>query len=604
MTDNTAPSAIYLDRLAKLRAALRKAGVQALVLPSADPHQSEYVAERWAGRRYFSGFSGSAGTAVVTPDGGGVWTDSRYFAQAPAELARTSGLPMFKDAQGEDGYVDWLAQTLPAGSTVGVDGKNFTVRQVSNMERAFAKTGLELRTDVDVLDEVWADRPTLPATNLFTHAVSFAGRSAEEKLADLRHQLTEAGLTHTFLSALDEIAWLLNIRASDISKNPLAIAYALVSAYGVELYTEGGRIDGETAARFRESGISVHPYADHEAALRELPADARVGIDEDQINAHLAGLIPEESYRAFKSPLRLAKAIKNPTEIEHLRRAHERDGVALVRAFRWLEHELRERTVRETEFADKLAECRGEMDDYYGESFAPIVAYGPNAALPHYHAVRGSDAEIEPRGILLVDSGGQYLDGTTDITRTFGLGACTEEMRARYTLVLKGHIALARAVFPEGTRGVQLDVLARQFLWQQGLNFGHGTGHGVGFFLNVHEPPQGFVAGLGERGTTPFAAGMLTSNEPGYYLEGGYGIRIENLVLAVPAFEDDEGADGYLRFETVTYYPIDYLLLEPDLLDAGERQWLNAYHEDVLERLSPKLDDAEREWLAERCGAL
>ena len=604
----TAPDPTYAARLGRLRAAMAEAGVDAVILPSADPHQSEYVAERYAVRTYVSGFTGSAGIAVVTRDGGGVWTDSRYYVQAPRELGATSGLAMMRAAQGGHEYLDWLAEQLPGGATVGIDGQLFTVAQVRRMRQAFAKTSLELRTDVDLADATWPDRPALPATPLFSHAVSFAGRTAADKLAELRGELAEAGLTHTFLTALDEVAWLLNVRASDIHCNPLAIAYALVGPEHVDLYTAPDRIDEATAARFRESGIRVHPYAQHAAALAELPGEARVGIDEEQVGYALAAGLSREQYAAFASPVRLAKALKNATEIGHIRRAHVRDGVALVRAFRWLEATLQERGVRECEFVDVLARERARGEHYYGPSFDAIVGYGANAALPHYRSLEGADAEIRPAGILLVDSGGQYHDGTTDITRTLALGpGVTDEQRARYTLVLKGHIAVAEAVFPEGTHGVQLDTFARQHLWSRGLDYGHGTGHGVGFFLNVHEPPQGIAPALSERGRTRFRAGMFTSNEPGYYVEGAYGIRIENLVLSVDAFPakaDVEGERRFLRFETITYFPIDTTLVARSLLTAAEIGWLNAYHREVVERLSPHLDADERAWLEAKCAAL
>ncbi len=582
---------------------MQAAGVQAVILPSADPHQSEYVPERFKSRAHFSGFSGSAGTAVVTLDGGGVWTDSRYFVSAKAELARTSGLPMMRSAQGSAEYVDWLADTLPEDGTVGVDGRLFTVDQVRDIQRRFDARGLTLRTDVDLVDAAWTDREPMPSSTLFSHDVAYAGRSAEDKVAELRSALAKANLTHTFITALDEIAWLLNIRASDIEANPLALAYLLVGRDELTLFTDDTRVDKQTLKRFGKSHIKVQPYSAHEKALTAFAKTARIGIDEAQVNHHLAELLQAGQRVHFASPIRLAKAIKNETEIGHIRRAHAKDGVALVRAFRWLEHELRVRKVRECEFVEVLRKERSKEEGYYGDSFTAIVAYGANAALPHYHPVPGEDAEIEPNGILLVDSGGQYVDGTTDITRTFGLGKVSDEQRTRYTLVLKGMIALSRAVFPVGTRGIQLDTLARQYLWQQGLDFGHGTGHGVGFFLNVHEPPQGFAPGLSERGKTPFAAGMFTSNEPGYYQEGAYGIRIENLVLAVPAFPEEEVEEGqrFLRFETITYYPIDMLLVEPDLLTVEERAWLSAYHSEVYKRLAPGLKKGERKWLKVRC---
>lgn len=606
----------YDRRLGRLRDALRERGWAATILPTADPHQSEYVADRFAAREYLSGFTGSAGVLVVTAmgadnPGGGLFTDSRYFVQAPTELAAASRLPMVRAPQGGDAYADWLAEHLPRGATVGVDGRLFTVAQARKLRRVLAKADIELALDGDLADAYWPDRPALPATPLYSHDVTFAGRAAGEKLDELRAALRAERLSHTLLTSLDEIAWLLNVRASDIPLNPLAIAYAIVGVDGATtLFTAPGRIGAATRERLARFGVSVRDYGEHEAGLRALSGDARVGIDESQVNAHLAGLLPEAQRVSFASPVRLAKAIKNETEIGHARHAHERDAVALVRAFRWLEGALaRGEPVRECDFVDALARERARGEHYVGPSFDAIVAYGPNAALPHYHSHRGSDAAIEPRGILLVDSGGQYLDGTTDLTRTLALGpGVTDAQRRRYTQVLKGHIALATAVFPAGTPGAQLDTLARQFLWADGVDFGHGTGHGVGFFLNVHEAPQGFAPGAkSARARTGHVAGMLTSNEPGFYVEGEYGIRIENLVLATEAFPDRAGgADEkrFLRFETIGYFPVDTALLERRLLTERERDWLNGYHAEVLRRLSPKLGADERAWLEGKCGGI
>lgn len=581
---------------------MQQAGVDATILPSADPHQSEYPTDRYKARAYFSGFTGSAGTAVVTADGGGVWTDSRYFVSARAELSRASGLAMYEAAQGGAPHVSWLAGQLAAGSTVGIDGELFTVAQVRHLERELAGAGVGLRTDVDLLDAAWPGRPELPATEMFSHDVKYAGRSAEEKVAELREAMAAAGVTHTFLTALDEIAWLLNVRASDIHCNPLALAYLLVGADALAVFTEESRIDGATRARFRDSGYAVLPYGAFAKTLRTLPADAVVGVDETQVNATVSALIPEGQRKAFPSPVRLAKALKSETEVRHLRNAHVKDGRALVRAFRWLDEALAAgREVRECDFVAVLTRERSREEGYYGDSFDAIVGYGENGALPHYRSVPGEDAVIRREGVLLVDSGGQYLDGTTDVTRTFGMGAVDEEARRNFTLVLKGMIALSRAVFPKGTRGIQLDTLARQYLWAQGLDFGHGTGHGVGFFLNVHEPPQGFTPSLAERGRTPFRAGMFSSNEPGYYEEGAYGIRIENLVLATEAFPGEAGKEDFLRFETVTYFPIDRVMLDEELLTPEESAWLEEYHRLVWDKLSPGLHEGEREWLRGKC---
>ena len=614
-TSASPPDRTFADRLNRLRAAMRERDVAATVVPTADPHQSEYVAERFALREYLSGFTGSAGVLVITQQhlderGGALFTDSRYYVQATTELSRTSGLPMVKTEQGGDSYGAWLAGKLPAGATVGIDGRLFTVARVRSLRRVLAEADLELVTDADFADACWPDRPALPATPLFSHPDALAGRSAEEKLADLRGELAAARLTHTLLTNLDEIAWVLNIRASDIHLNPLAIAYAIVGRDAATLFTAPDRVDDETASRLEGIGVDIRPYAALAEGLDSLPADARVGIDEAQVNQYLAERIGDARRVPFASPLRLAQAVKNDTEIANTRRAHERDGVALVRAFRWLEARLAAGDeVRECDFSAALTRERARGEHYYGPSFEAIVAYGPNAALPHYHSKPGADARIESRGILLVDSGGQYRDGTTDITRTVALGpGVTDAQRRRYTQVLRGHIALATAIFPERTTGAQLDTFARQYLWRDGVDFGHGTGHGVGSFLSVHEAPQGFAPGAkSERARTPHLAGMLSSNEPGYYVEGEYGIRIENLVLGTPAFPERPLADGerrFLRFETIGYFPIDTTLIDLDLFPAADRAWLDAYHAEVVRRLSPKLDAEERAWLEEKCKSL
>ena len=598
---------LYAERISALRSAMQAAEIQAYILPSADPHQSEYLPDHFASRAWFSGFSGSAGVAVVTLDGGGVWTDSRYFVQARKELAERSRLEMFPAAQGGQDYVNWLAEELPGGSVVGLDARLFTVADLRNFKQTLEAAGLELRSDLDLVSEAWPDRPALPATRMYTHELEYAGRSAMEKISDLRKAMKERDLSHTLVTALDELAWLLNVRASDVQCNPVALGYVLVSLEKVMLFTAPQRIDEQTLAGFRESGIEVHPYERLEAVLSTLPDDARVGIDEHQVNAYLAEVLGAERYVAWPSVIRQTKAQKNETEIAHTREAHLLDSVALVRAFRWLDEQLAVREIAETEFAEVLHRERAKMPGFVGDSFEAIVAYGPNAALPHYRAIEGEEAMIRPKGILLVDSGGQYLSGTTDITRTIAVGEVSAVQKRNNTLVLKGMIALSQAVFPKGTRGIQLDTLARQFLWQHQLNFGHGTGHGVGFFLNVHEPPQGFTPTLSERGRTIFQPGMITSNEPGYYEEGAYGIRIENLLLSVELDKRGE----WLGFETLTFFPIDLALVDWSLVTDAERQWLEDYHRRVWESLSDprlgsvdssRLEGPDLEWLRKKCG--
>lgn len=598
MAIEKSPQEIYAARLAALRSQLVSHNVDAIIIPSADPHQSEYVADCWATREYFSGFTGSQGTVVITQNAGGLWTDSRYFIQAPKELSNTSGLPLMKSLQGGSEYISWLVESLNEGSTVGIEGKMFTINQVEHLKKSFASKKINLKIDVDFIDAAWEDRPALPSSTLFSHDVKYAGKSAEEKLGELRAQMKQQGLTHFLMTSLDEQAWLLNYRASDIKCNPLAISFLIVGLDSCVLYTDESRIDKETKARFKDISVSIKPYASIDEDLKNIKSPQALGIDEAQTNAFLANLVDRKVFKAFKSPVRRAKAIKNEIEIGHIDTAHIKDGVALTQAFMWLENELESRKVGEAEFGSKLGDFRSKQANYYGTSFDPIVGYQGNGAIVHYRAIEGDDAQIRKSGVLLVDSGGQYHDGTTDITRTIGLGNNTAEQKKHYTLVLKGHIALDRAIFPTGTKGVQLDTFARQYLWHQGLNYGHGTGHGVGFFLNVHEPPQGITPGLGERGKTTFEAGMFTSNEPGYYLTDEYGIRLENLVLTEYAFP---GRTDFLKFRAITYFPFDKNLMDKNLLTTEEIAWINNYHHLVYTKLSPSLNQEERRWLEQKC---
>jgi Xaa-Pro aminopeptidase len=586
------------EKLSAIRKAMQDRQLAAYIIPSGDPHQSEYVAAHWKSRQWISGFTGSAGTVVITHDHAGLWTDSRYFIQAeeqlkgsPVELHKL-GIPHTPE------HLEWLQDNLPAGSKVGLDGRLFSVGQVRKMAKHFYDKKIGLDTHCDLVGQIWRDRPPLPQTPVFEHDIIFAGVSRSEKIQIVREKMTPAG--YYFLSTLDDIAWLFNLRGQDVECNPVFYAYALIGKDVVWLFIETAKVPEELKATLNQDGIIVKPYQEIEDFLKKLSREHPVLVDPGSTSNQVFSSVLKESVKETENLIAPLKAIKNPTEIAHFKNVMVRDGVALVRMFRWLEETLEKRAVPETEVAEKLIECRREQGHYVGESFDAIVGYNGNGAIVHYRPEHGSCANITPEGILLVDSGGQYFDGTTDITRTIALGKPTKEQKTDFTLVLKGHIALNRVRFPKGTTGVQLDTLARMFLWQRHLNYGHGTGHGVGFFLNVHEPPQGFSPAVNTpRANIAFEPGMLTSNEPGLYKAGKYGIRTENLILCVEDGENDFG--NFYRFENITLFPIDLRLIKKSMLSKREKRWLNNYHKEVFEKLSPHLNEEETEWLAEKC---
>ncbi|MFN7115248.1 MAG: aminopeptidase P family protein [Saprospiraceae bacterium] len=585
----------------QLRQALRAHGLDAYIIPTSDPHQSEYVAEHWKGRQWISGFSGSAGIVVITQDHAGLWTDSRYFLQADNQLDGSEFVLHKQHATGTPEHVTWLAEHLPKGSTVGIDGYLFSVGQLRHLEKHLQPKGIDINTKIDLIAEIWKDRPVLPLEPIFEYDVTYAGESRADKLKRIREKMIKQGADFHLITTLDDIAWALNIRGKDVEANPVAISYLVVGKEMAYLFINAVKVPDHIKTNLNNDGVIIKSYDAIESFLQKL--ETPILVDDRSISVRLYEAIPEGQIIKGDNITLLLKSIKNPTEISHLREAMRKDGVALLRFFRWLEQELKTRTVTEFEAGRKLDEFRAVQGNYFGESFTAIVGYNANGAIVHYRPEEGSSAEIKSEGILLLDSGGQYLEGTTDITRTIALGTPTEEQKRHYTLVLKGHIALAKAKFPTGTTGVQLDTLARQFLWQQGLNFGHGTGHGVGFFLNVHEPPQGFTASPNnQRGSTPHEPGMLTSNEPGFYKTGEYGIRIENLVLCVEAEENDFGK--FLQFDTLTLFLIDTTLIDSNLLTQEEKNWFNEYQHRVFNELAPRLDGEEVEWLRRKCDEI
>jgi len=585
------------DRLAALRGWMRAEKIDAYIIPSSDPHQSEYVADHWKSREWISGFTGSAGTVVVSADYAGVWTDSRYFLQGETETATSEFELQKMHNQFGNYYRDWILENLSSGQTVAVDGRLFSNKQCEAFKKAFDAEGIKLRIDADGISPNWADRADIPMNEIYVHDAKYTGKTRSERLNEVREKMAEHKADHHLTTTLDDIGWTLNIRGTDIDYNPVAVCYLVVSKKDCILFIDEAKVPTAIKEELNGDHINLRPYADIVAYLNQLPEGDTILVDPSICNAYLYRAINCEKING-PTPARFLKAIKNETEIAHSKSSQIKDSVGMAKAWKWLEDTLQTRKVSEAEFADKLAECRGQQEHYKSESFPAIIGYKGNGAIIHYHPTHDACHEIEHDGMLLCDSGGQYLDGTTDITRTVSFTEPTDQQKLHYTLVLKGMIGLSMAKFPVGTQGNQLDTLARMHLWQQGLNYGHGTGHGVGFFMNVHEPPQGFAPGNSMRSNQKHEVGMLSSNEPGYYLEGEYGIRIENLMVVV------EEKEGWLKFETITLFPIATNLIDMSIMTAEETKWLNEYHQETYDKVGPQLDEEHREWLEEKCRAV
>lgn len=587
------------NRIAALRAHIAQEQIQAFIIPSTDPHLSEYVAPHWQSREWISGFTGSAGTVVVTAKDAGLWTDSRYFLQAARQLESTC-ITLYKEMLPETPNIpEFLSAHLQEGDCVGIDGKMFSAEEVEHLQKELKKSGICIKSIADPMQLLWTDRPAMPLAPAFVYDTKYAGMSFTEKLPAVRQAMEAAGADSLLLSALDEIAWLLNIRGNDVHCNPVVVSYLLIEKDKVNYFIQPQKVTPELAEYFSANGISVHPYEE-------------IGDYLNSFNAHSILMNPAKTnyaiYSAIRpgcliingaSPVALLKAIRNKQEIAGIHAAMQRDGVALVKFLKWLDEAVPAGKETEISVDKKLHTFRAAQPLYMGESFDTIAGYKEHGAIVHYEATPETDVTLKPEGFLLLDSGAQYLDGTTDITRTIALGPLTEEEKTDYTLILKGHIALAMAVFPEGTRGAQLDVLARMPIWKERMNYLHGTGHGVGHFLNVHEGPQSIRMNENPVALQP---GMVTSNEPGVYKAGSHGIRTENLVLTVPAGEGMFGK--YLKFETLTLCPICRKGIIKELLTAEEIGWLDDYHRTVYEKLSPDLNNDEREWLKEACKAV
>lgn len=590
------------QRLARIRQLMSREGIHALLVPSADPHLSEYLPGYWQGRQWLSGFHGSVGTLIVTGNFAGVWADSRYWEQATKEL-EGSGIELVKLIPGQPGPLDWLAEQTPEGGVVAVDGAVMAVASARTLGGKLAERGARLRTDIDLLKEVWADRPSLPDQPVYAHLPPQATVSRVEKLAKLRESLKERGADWHFIATLDDIAWLFNLRGADVSFNPVFVSFALINQQQATLFVALDKVDASLRAVLEQDGVTLRNYSEATAALREVPDGASLQIDPARVTVGLldnlgSGVKLVEGL----NPTTLAKSRKSLADAEHIRRAMEQDGAALCEFFAWLESAWGRERITELTIDEHLTAARMRRPDFVSLSFNTIAAFNANGAMPHYHATEEAHAVIEGDGLLLIDSGGQYLGGTTDITRMVPVGTPTAEQKRDCTRVLKGVIALSRAKFPRGILSPLLDAIARAPIWAEQVDYGHGTGHGVGYFLNVHEGPQVIAYQAATAPQTAMQAGMITSIEPGTYRPGRWGVRIENLVLNREAGSSEFGE--FLEFETLTLCPIDTRCLEPSLLTQDEKDWFNAYHAEVQRRLSPLLDGDALQWLDTRTMAI
>ena len=582
------------ERVDRLRSWMKENGFTAFVFPSSDPHNSEYVADHWKCREWISGFSGSAGTAVVTLEHAALWTDSRYFIAAEKELDGTDFQLMKLRVEGTPSVSEWLASELSTyeKAVVGLDGNVNSFAEVAAMEQELATKGnITVRTDVDPMAELWTDRPVIPDNMVSLHPLEYSGESTSSKISRVRKHLLDCGADGLLATALDEIAWVLNLRGSDVHCNPVFVSYLLISPENITLYINNVKLPEEVKAYLVSEHIDVQAYDSVVEGLR-LYAGKSLLVDMSSTNYSLATAVPFEKVRSGVSPIASMKAVKNKVEQDGFRAAMLRDGVAVVKFLAWLKSAVEAGGQTEISLDERLTALRAEQPKFKGISFDTIVGYEAHGAIVHYEATPETDIPVQPHGLVLIDSGAQYLDGTTDITRTIALGELSEEQCRVYTLVLKGHIQLDMCRFPAGACGSQIDALARAPMWREGYNYMHGTGHGVGSYLNVHEGPHQIRM---EWRPAPLQAGMTVTNEPGIYLEGKFGVRIENTLLIVPA--ESTAFGDFLKFETLTLAPIDTAPIVLEMLSTEEREWLNNYHHRVYESLSPYLEGNEKEWL-------
>jgi Xaa-Pro aminopeptidase len=593
----------YKERLARLRASMKLKDIDAYIILNTDPHLGEYIPEHWRIIPWLTGFTGSSSIVIVARKFAGLWTDSRYFLQAESQLSG-SGFSLKKlNVPSEKSWLEWIGEKVKKGSRIGVDGRIFSFNHLENLKRTVDTTKIEIDISCDLISEIWNDRPAMPFSIAFDHNVAFSGKERSSKIKEVRDQMKRLKADWHFLTSVDDIMWLLNIRGNDLPYSPLLFSFALIRAEQILLFVDEKKIPIKLAMEFDRLGITILPYNESPAVLSRLKKGSTLLLDSSKINASLYDSVSDKAIilRDITIPARL-KAIKNQTEIENVRCVMVKDGVALTKFFFWLEKSLTDQKITELSASEKLHAFRLQQADCTGASFQTISAYREHGALAHYNATPASDYILSRAGIFLVDSGGQYLNGTTDITRTVSLGQPDKQQKSDFTLVLKGFIKLASAKFPAGTTGHQLDILARKSLWDSGLNYGHGTGHGVGYYLNVHEGPFSIGTNPPTDRQSALVPGLIFSDEPAIYRDGQYGIRIENLLLVTESCKNEFGQ--FLSFENLSICYIDTALIEKSLLDKNEIAWINNYHSIVYERLASLLDEEERSWLRMKTGEI
>ena len=611
MTTQTIPTkATIQQRIADLRAVLAKQDLSAIIVPTADPHLSEYLPEYWQTREWLSGFTGSAGTLVVTADFAGLWADSRYWVHAADELAET-GIELQKLAPNQPSPSEWLAEQLSEGDSVAVDGNVLSITEQDKLLEAFEANDITLITDRDVISEVWVDRPALPMAQLYAHEDKFLSQSATEKLSAVRAGMMETGASHHLLSSLDDIAWLTNLRGDDVDYNPVFLAHMLIDNDKATLFIDNHKVSSEIAKSLATSGIQLAAYDQIKSALSKITPDDLLLLDPNKVAVGtLADIVDNVGFIEQTAPSTFLKSVKSEADVEHIREAMRQDGAALCEFFAEFEQRLNNgERLSELDVDSMLIAVRSQQPNYVSPSFPTIAGFNENGALPHYRATAEKFSYLDVKegegGLLLIDSGAQYQNGTTDITRVVGIGAVTSEHKRDFTTVLKAHIALANAYFPKDISSPAIDAICRAPLWQAQMDYGHGTGHGVGYFLNVHEGPQGISYNAANTKERAMKANMITSNEPGLYREGKWGIRIENLVVnRVVASPTETEFGEFLHFETVTYCPIDTRLIDKSLLNQVEIDWLNKYHSQVFDELNSRVKGVALEWLTERTQAI
>lgn len=589
------------ERISALRKEMKNNGISAYIIVSGDAHLSEYTPERWQSRSWISGFNGSAGSIVVTLDRAGLWTDSRYFLQA-AEQLEGSSIELFKQGiAGVDSIESFLCKELKSGDVVAVDGDTISHEELERIRINLSVYGIKMALDIDLIDKIWENRPSIPNKKVFLHKEEYSGESAASRIKRTKKELTKYGANTSIITMIDEVAWLMNLRGYDVDYNPVAVSYAIVSPKETVLFILKEKLNEEVTTYLNKNGIKVKDYFEIKDYIKSLDKSSKVLVDAKRITENLYRSIADDITKVNGvSVITSLKAEKNEVEASRLREVMRRDGVALTKFFKFLEESLADgKTFTEYEIDEILRSFRAKDPNYYGDSFATICGYNAHGAIVHYRASKESSFTIENKGVLLLDSGGQYYDGTTDITRTIALDEPSDKLKKDYTLVLKGHIGIATAIYLEGTRGSQLDILARKALWDNLMNYGHGTGHGVGYFLNVHEGPQNIRM---EVNPTELKIGMITSNEPGLYRTDEYGIRIENLVLTKDFQTTEFGR--FFNFETLTLCYLDNNLVEKTLLDEKEITWYNEYQERVYRELSPLLNEEEAIWLRNKTKSI